>query len=220
MLQVPYQFANHPRIPDLFVYFDFHKVFFARGAFAGVDHGNHVGVSRTGAGLLKTKLVHLHFHHRSYDVLLELARRKWQGAESLTDVEATYTGRSEHLPRYFRIGRDGYYGQFAEAPQFYFPAFRQQLRELGGRIDLSVAVDATGRHIKSADDPVIGWSDPPLFGPLADTGEESRMTAFVPTQFNEDLYLAANRDLQSADLLPMTHYCRYGFKEIRRREPL
>jgi hypothetical protein len=223
VLRVPYQLANHPVLPDLYSLFGFHKVFFRRGTFASTDRGFHIGTSRTGAGYEDTALVHLHFHHRPFPTLLELARRKWGGSVPYTDLKAleTYKGHSMHLAKYFLMDDAAYLGSFADKPHFYIPAFRSLVLRLGAAMALEGATDPSDRD---AGDNPFGTMPPP-FGDLPDQGENERTMVLVPRGFNEAAYLQANKDVAKAishaqgqaqlNAAALRHFSNYGVREGR-----
>jgi hypothetical protein len=136
VLRFPYQLANHPLYPDIYHYFTFFKSFFTAGTFLDMDHGHHVGRSRLAEGHADTRLLHLHFHHKPFDRLLERARLGWIGTVDYNDKAAlvNYQGPSMHLAPWFMMSADDYYAGFLNKPHFWLPGFRERLRDLGAPI--------------------------------------------------------------------------------------
>jgi FkbM family methyltransferase len=225
VLRFPHQLANHPLYPFFFHYFDFYKVFFAANTFVSVDHGNHTGRSRGDAGVRDTDLIHLHFHHKKYDVLIEQAKRSWIGAVDIDNREQLegYHGPSMHLAQHFLASQETYYAGFLDKVHFYLPQLMILLQLLGAplklptepvserlrvRIDADSLPFAMGRGAKLA--PFLGGKTVALV-------PEDRPSGiwFKPTEFNEKDYLEANDDLVKADVHGLSHYCYYGFRERR-----
>lgn len=123
VLRVPWQLANHPLNPDIYHRYDFFKVFFAAGTALPIDHGNHLAVDPSGRTPRDTRLLHLHFHHKVFDLKRAQARQGWIGSIDLDDRAKleTYVGRSEHVKNYFLHDRDAYYRGFLDQPHFYLP---------------------------------------------------------------------------------------------------
>jgi hypothetical protein len=200
-LRIPFQLANHPLMPDLYSYFTFTKTFYAAGAFGWTDHGHHTYGSRKAAGFRDTDIVHAHFHHMPFDLLLQAARRKWNGSVSPDDKEklVNYTGDSMHLAPYFLMTAADYYAQFNDKVHFYLPQLRARLNDLGTPLELP-------RETMSLDI-------------CPDTGDAARTTLFVPKELNAEQYLDANGDVRGAGLNGIYHFTTYGFREVRRLVP-
>ncbi len=200
-LRIPFQLANHPLLPDLYSYFTFVKTFYAADTFGWTDDGHHAAGSRKAEGFRDSAIIHAHFHHMPFAMLLRLARRKWNGSVSLDEPDKLvgYTGDCMHLAPYFLMTAADYYAQFDRKVQFYLPQLRARLRALGAPLDLPR--DADGEDA------------------APDLGDGARTTMLIPKEFNEQNYLAANADVRNAHLGGLYHYTTHGFREIRRMDP-
>jgi predicted SAM-dependent methyltransferase len=227
LLRFPYQLANHPVIADVYHRYEFFKVFFAAGTFSPIDHGHHLAEHRPGQEVLDTKLVHLHFHHKAFDLKQAQARQSWVGTADVDDREsmAAYAGPSAHLNRFFLEGKDQYYASFLGMVHFYLPHFRALLRNLGAPLDLpgeALAADHQLR-ITSQDQAVNDEGNgtvaivPITRGTAPETSPAP--AEFRSTRFNEAHYLKANPDLARDRVDPTVHFCTRGFRENRPLRP-
>ena len=203
----PYQLANHPLYPDLYHNFEFFKVFFAAGAASPIDHGSHQASGWPAEEIPDSHLIHLHFHHKIFDVKRAEARRGWVGTADPDRPEdlAGYTGPSAHLNRFFLESREDYYRGFEDTVHFFLPRFRALLAKLGAPLDLP------------AEDP------PDSFRPEVIGSDDDGVLALIPksrsVRFHETHYLAANPDLVAAAVDPTLHFCEHGFREQRPLRP-
>ena len=223
VLRVPYQLANHPLNPDIYHRYDFFKVFFPAGTALPIDHGNHLALDPSGRKPKDTRLVHLHFHHKVFDLKRAQARQGWIGGIDLDDHAKleTYDGRSVHLKNYFLRGKDDYYRGFLDLPHFYLPRFRALLKELDAPIDLPTEpvadplqlriteVDSTSRD-ESNGIVVIVPAAPPT---------ETAPASFRTVRFHEAHYLKANPTLARWDVDPTIHFLLHGLREGRPLRP-
>jgi glycosyl transferase family 2 len=225
VLRFPYQLANHPLFPHVYNYFSFHKVFFAADTFLSIDHGHHSGESRQAVGFRDTDLIHLHFHHKQFDLLIEQAKQKWNGTIDINDREqlADYKGASMHLTQYFLTSKEAYYAGFLDMVHFFLPQLGGLLLRLGAPIELPG--DPVGDHLRikvDSNNPAVdirlGTRLAPFHGgKTVALVPEMRPSGpwFIPTEFNETLYLLRNDDVAKAGLVGIMHYCTYGFREGR-----
>jgi len=216
VLQFPHQLVNHPLQPNLYSYFSFYKVFFAANTFVSMDHGHHSGRSRKAEGVKKTRLIHLHFHHKRFDLLIESAKRSWVGTISPDDREQLlgYSGPSIHLVPYLLTTKEEYYSEFLAKPHFFIPSFRALLRSLQAPLDLPTeAVDESLKLKVSSRDPSLTFDveKKTVFVPQ---GAAPNRT-FIAMEFNEIAYLADNPDVAVAGADPLFHFCHHGFQERR-----
>ena len=220
VLQVPYQLANHPLQPDIYHYFTFHKVFFAAGSFAGLDHGHHVGQSRAGDGIRDTRLIHLHFHHKRFDLMMSQARQAWIGTVDLMDRDKLvgYRGHSMHLAPLLLNSREQYYRNFLDRVHFVLPEFRSLLASLGGALDLPS--EPVGEDLLVRVSQQNGGPPPPGSGSIVLVPRGSAASnEFSLQRFDERSYLAANPDVVAAGIDPTAHFCTNGFREGRSLRP-
>ncbi len=219
VLRVPYQLANHPLQPDIYHYFTFHKVFFAAGTFAGLDQGFHVGQSRAGDGIRDTRLIHLHFHHKRFDLMMSQARKTWIGTVDLDDRDKLvgYKGHSMHLAPMLLNNKEQYYRNFVNRVHFVIPEFRSLLASLGAPLDLPsepVGEDLLVRILQHNRVPPIGSGSMVLVPQKSAESNE-----FSLQRFDEQSYLAANPDVIAAGIDPTVHFCTNGFREGRSLRP-
>jgi predicted SAM-dependent methyltransferase len=224
ILRVPYQLANHPLNADIYHYFPFFKVFFPAGTVSPIDHGHHVATDRLGREPKDTLLVHLHFHHKMFNLKLEQARLGWIGLVDVDDRAGleTYDGKSAHLKQIFLQSAEQYYRGFLDMPHFYLPRFRALLNDLGAPLELPTETvpDDLQLHIAEADD--------------ASQTEENGAVVIVPMaapspvvsrpyrtiRFHEGQYLQANPGVAEAGVDPTIHFCLHGFREGRPLRPV
>jgi len=223
ILRFPYQLANHPLDPDIYHRFDFFKVFFASGTSMPIDHGHHVTEYSPGMEILETRLVHLHFHYKVFDMKIRQARQSWVGTINVDDREqlAAYNGPSAHLNRLLLQNKDQYYRDFLDKPHFYLPRFRALLAELGAPLDLPVedVADHLRMHISEADVSSKHDANGVVVIVPATAGSATAPAEFRATRFHERHYLNANPDLIGAGVDPTMHFCTSGFKEGRALRP-
>ena len=217
-LRFPYQLANHPLHTDIYHPFEFFKVFFGSGTFSPMDHGHHIAKFRE---TRDTRLVHLHFHYKIFEMKVEQARQSWVGLidpNNLSELDR-YVGPSAHLKRYFLTDREQYYRSFRNKVHFFLPQFRALLHDLGAPLELPIGFVPEKFQVQ-----IIGVDD--LLGPNDNGGvvlipnnsgaNPAAMTEperFRAVRFNERLYLAANPSLVAAGVDPTIHFSDYGFKE-------
>ena len=200
VLRIPFQIANNPFRDDCYIWFEFFKTFFASGTFLSLDHGHHRGQSRKSPDRRDTPIVQIHYHYPAYEMIKDIARKKWIGREPLDEIEsaAAYTGPFQHLVRNFFMEKEEYEALFDEQPQFYLPAFRRILGQLGQPIGATIAevADETDRT--------------PLILP-------PNRASHLPevAWFDEVWYARHNADLADARMSPLAHFCHFGFKEGR-----
>jgi len=223
VLRVPYQLANHPLNPDIYHRYDFFKIFFPAGTALPIDHGNHIAFDPTGREPRDTRLLHLHFHHKVFDLKVGQARQSWIGGIDLddrTELE-TYDGRSVHLKNYFLRGRDDYYRGFLDMPHFYAPRFRALLKELDAPIDLPTepVADPLQLRITEADASSTDESNGIVVIVPAAPATETAPARFRALRFHEGHYLKANPALAEWAVEPTIHFLLHGFKEGRPLRP-
>ena len=200
VLRIPFQLANNPFRDDCYIWFEFFKTFFARNTFLSLDHGHHAGKSKKSPGRRDTSIVQIHYHYPEFNLIREIARKKWIGNEPLGRIEsaAAYTGPFQHLVRNFFMERAEYEAHFAEQVQFRLPAFRDLLRQLGQPIGTTIpdVLDAPDRT------PLIL---PPGVAP------------HLPPDvwFDEAWYTAQSDDVARGNMPALAHFCHFGFKEGR-----
>jgi hypothetical protein len=225
VLRFPHQLANHPLHPFYFHYFSFFKVFFAANTFVSVDHGHHIGHSSKGKGVRDTNLIHLHFHYKRHDALIEQARRSWIGAVDIDNHEQLrgYRGPSMHLAQYFLTSREEYYAGFLNKVHFYLPQLGLLLHYLGAPLSLPDEPVSDQLRVRIDDSsPPIAMGTEAMFvpfrgGKLVALVPEHRLsgTWFKPTEFSEVEYLKANDDLVKANVDGFSHFCYDGAREGR-----
>lgn len=227
ILRFPYQLANHPLFPDFYHYYSFFKVFFPAGTFMPVDHGHHVIMNHPEAEVMDTRLIHLHFHHKTFDMKQAQARQSWVGTANVDDREimANYSGPSAHLNRFFLQTKDQYYASFHDLVHFHLPQFRALLRDLGAPLELPTEPVAANLQMRTVTRNPELYSEangvvvviPETLGATRDSSPAP--AEFRMTRFHEGHYLSANPGLIEACVNPTVHYSTYGFKENRLLHP-
>jgi len=223
VLRVPYQLANHPLNPDIYHHYNYGKVLFAAGTALPIDHGNHVAIDPSGRKPRDTRLVHLHFHHKVFDLKLAQARQSWIGGIDLDDHAKleTYDGRSVHLKNYFLRGRDAYYRGFLEQSHVYLPRFRALLKELDAPIDLPTEAvgDPLQLRITEVDASSMDESNGIVVIVPAAPPTQTAPASFRAVRFHEGDYLKANPSLADWHVEPTIHFLLHGSKEGRPLRP-
>jgi hypothetical protein len=134
-LRIGGSFYNFPGPGDRFFFWDEAKVFFNAGSFEHIDYGFHSGISLSGQPEIRTNLIHVHYQHKPFELLLSHARQKLKGRVDVNDIEAlrTYRGRGEHLTKYFSLSEEQYLNLFDAGAAVFLPDFMTRLQELGLR---------------------------------------------------------------------------------------
>jgi len=219
ILCFPYQLANHPLNPDIYHRYAFFKVFFAAGTASPIDHGHHLAKDRAGMEATDTRLIHLHFHHKVFDLKSTQARQSWVGTIDVDNpVElAAYSGPSAHLNRFFLEEKDQYYRSFLDMVHFYLPQFRALLSDLGAPLNLPTEAVAPGLEMRVTELDAVATSEANgvvVIVPMA-RAADTAPAEFRATRFHEGHYLGANPDLVAAGVDPTVHFCIHGVKEGR-----
>jgi hypothetical protein len=99
MLEVKENFLNTLGHPSVFFALAYQKVFFTRGGCGTVDHGSHHGTSPRSTAAKPTRLVYIHYHHKTYAKLDESSREKLRPFVNVEDRAAlqAYRGTGWHL---------------------------------------------------------------------------------------------------------------------------
>lgn len=224
ILRVPYQLANHPLNADIYHRYDFFKVYFPSGTFSPIDHGHHVATDRLGLEPKDTRLVHLHFHHKIFDLKVEQARQGWIGLVDVDDREQleSYDGKSAHLKRFFLQSRDQYYRGFLDMPHFYLPRFRALLSDLGAPLDLPSEPVADHLQLRITEVDASSKAEENGVVVIVPAAASSRggPAEFRAVRFHEGHYLMANPGLVTARVDPTVHFSADGFREDRPLRPV
>jgi hypothetical protein len=99
MLRVEENFLNTLRHPGIFFALSYQKIFFTRGGCGDVDEGAHTGNSPRAVETKATRIVYVHFHHKSYAKLNRMSREKLRHYVDVDDEAAlrVYDGTGWHL---------------------------------------------------------------------------------------------------------------------------
>jgi hypothetical protein len=221
ILRFPYQLANHPLNPDIYHRYEFFKIFFPAGTFCPIDHGHHVAKYSPEEEVWDTRLVHLHFHHKIFDLKTRQARESWVGTINVDDRRQLldYNGPSAHLNRFFLQSKDEYYRGFLDMVHFYLPHFRALLSELGAPLNLPVEPVAERLQMRVSQVDASSNSDANGVVVIIPTATAASPVEFRATRFHEGHYLRANPSLIEAGVDPTIHFCIHGFREDRPLRP-
>ena len=179
------------------------KHFFTSGTIGMLDHGFHVATSTKSDAVFSTRLTHLHYQHKPYDVVIEHAKRKLRPFVDVNDPAAilAFRGPCEHLVRYFRQNEAEYLGQFETQMIFGFTGLSATLAAFGYQSDMfTVPLDAAQA----------------VRGPhLTIRLPADQETAARTVLFDTAAYLQANIDVAAIGTNGLVHYLYNGHQERR-----
>jgi hypothetical protein len=126
-------FYNFPGPGNRFFFWDEAKVFFNARTFKYIDYGFHSGLSISGQPEARTNIIHVHYQHKPFELLLAHARQKLKGRVDVDDIEAlkSYKGRGGHLTKYFFLSESQYLKMFDDGAAVFLPNFIKRLDDLG-----------------------------------------------------------------------------------------
>jgi hypothetical protein len=133
-LQVRENFLNMLGHRDTFFALPYQKVFFTGGNVGVVDHGSHFCTSAPNTPMVPTRLVHAHFHHKAFDIQLQMAREKLLPYVDVDDRVAleAYCGTGWHLVSHMLKTEDEYMRIMRpDARCIQFPALNALFERLG-----------------------------------------------------------------------------------------
>lgn len=177
------------------------KCFFASKTIQSLDHGFHHPVSKYSSVCKYTQLAYLHFHNRSFQETLELAKEKLSQHVDIHNLPELkeYEGPGGHLVKYFFMTEREYNFLYIKNGNVYFYELLQLFLSLN--IDIKAVFGGEYLDINPTHPthiliryPNINRDDDYLFG-----------------YFDRDHYLLANKDVQQEEMDPILHFCLHGF---------
>lgn len=177
------------------------KCFFASKTLQSLDKGFHHPVSKYSTTRTETEFAYVHFHNRSFQETLDLAKEKLSQRVDVHNLSKLkeYEGAGGHLVKYFFMTEREYKCLYINNGNIYFYELLQLFLSLA--IDIKAVfggeyIDITPTHPTSLliRYPNINKQDDYLF-----------------CYFDCDQYLLTNKDVQQEKIDPILHFCLHGF---------
>ncbi|MDI2112138.1 glycosyltransferase family 2 protein [Commensalibacter nepenthis] len=177
------------------------KGFFARNTIQYLDHGFHHPAARNSKKKFDTRLAYVHFHNRSFEETLALAKAKLTPYVNVNNLESVknYVGPGGHLVQYFSMSKYEYFQLYRNHGNIYFYQLIQLFLSLS--IDIDSVFNAKYIPIQPSDLHKILIRYPDVNKP------ENYSIGYV------DIiqYLLTSKDVKDAGIHPIRHICLHGF---------
>ncbi|MFG1350014.1 glycosyltransferase family 2 protein [Xanthobacter autotrophicus] len=108
------------------------KTLFRSGTFKIMDHGYHVGETKCSAEKVQTNLTYLHFHYKSYDLMLSHSLNKLRPYLDVDNAEnLKNAAESNRLAAFIVEGEDAYRARFMRQDALLIDDMACRLRQIG-----------------------------------------------------------------------------------------